>query len=291
MIKKYVATLRPRHWIKNVFILAPAFFALKLGDSRLIMEHLIVFIQFSLIAGAAYTFNDILDYNQDVNNPKKMNRPIINGSLSKKNGFIFFVVLTVIVFCSAAFFNMAIFYVLFIYWLLNIFYSLKLKRLVIIDVFILAFGFILRILAGSILIQIDLSQWIVNATFLIALFLGFAKRRAEIKNLKQDAQNPRNVLKQYSIPLLDNVNSIIVGLIIINYIFYCISADIISKYQTSHLSYTVIFVLYGFLRYFYLIHIEDKCDNPTDIFFTDKPTMINILLWIIAFLTIVTLKL
>jgi 4-hydroxybenzoate polyprenyltransferase len=168
------------------------------------------------------------------------------------------------------------------YFLLNIGYSLYLKSIVIIDVVTIAAGFVLRVLGGAVIISVTASQWLILCTILLALFIGFSKRRHELVLLKDAATNHRNVLKHYSPYFLDQMIAVVTASTVICYALYTMSKDTIEKIGTSKLIYTIPFVLYGIFRYLYLVHQKEEGGSPTEIMFTDKPMLINVSLWVVT---------
>lgn len=168
------------------------------------------------------------------------------------------------------------------YFLLNIGYSLYLKSIVIIDVVTIAAGFVLRVLGGAVIISVAASQWLILCTILLALFLGFSKRRHELVLLEDSATNHRKVLEHYSPYFLDQMIAVVTASTVICYALYAMSKDTIEKLGTSKLIYTIPFVLYGIFRYLYLVHQKEKGGSPTEIMFTDKPMIINICLWVVS---------
>jgi 4-hydroxybenzoate polyprenyltransferase len=177
-----------------------------------------------------------------------------------------------------------------VYFLLNIGYSLYLKSIVIIDVITIAAGFVLRVLGGAAVISVTASQWLVLCTILLALFLGFSKRRHELILLEDDAAGHRSVLEHYSTYFLDQMISVVTASTVICYALYTMSRDTVEKLGTSKLIYTIPFVLYGIFRYLYLVHQKEKGGSPTEVMLTDKPIIINVSLWVITVIVFIHSK-
>ncbi len=238
------------------------------------------FFFFSFAASGMYIFNDIIDIQQDRLHPIKSKRPLPAGKLSvpvaRTASILLILVGVVSSFLLERDFGIAV----TSYVVLNVLYSLKLKEVVILDVMTIAAGFVLRVVAGALLIGVPTSEWLIICTILLSLFLGFSKRRHEITILEEQANTHREVLKQYSPYFLDQMISIVTASTVMSYTLYTISDETVKKFNTNLLIYTVPFVLYGIFRYLYLIHRKEEGGNPTKIALTDVPLLVNIILWI-----------
>lgn len=250
------------------------------------------FMTFCGLSGCVYILNDLIDLSKDRLHPVKSLRPLPSGQLSVKDAkasllLILIICLFVAWKISGLFFGVALGY-----FMLNLAYSFKLKKVVILDVMCIALGFVLRAIAGvgtlkTLSPEIYISHWLILATFMLAMFLGLTKRRQEIINHEENAAKQRCVLADYSPEFIDQMTSILATVAIITYTFYTVSSDTIAKFGTTNLVYTVPIVLYGILRYLYLIHQENEGENPTDLIINDKPLLVCGITWVIAAVTIV----
>ena len=274
--------MRPQQWIKNLFLFAALIFS---GHLRNISDALLTvqgFILFSLAASAVYIFNDIADIEQDKLHPTKSLRAIPSGKLSVQTATVVATMLFVFSIIGAFFLNMKFGMALLLYLLINVLYSYKLKHVVIIDVMTISAGFVLRVVAGAFLIGVPTSEWLLICTVLLSLFLGFSKRRHEITILESQANDHRTVLAHYSPYFLDQMIGIVTASTVMSYALYTISDETVKKFGTSDLIFTVPFVLYGIFRYLYLVHKKEEGGNPTKLALTDRPLLINIILWIVT---------
>ena len=289
MIKNLLISMRPKQWVKNVFIFAPMIFSLHMFQLDFIKRSLLAFFLFSLVNGGIYIFNDILDREKDRQHPEKKNRPIAAGRLSIASAGIFAAVLLAGVLLLTASFNLEFFYISLFYVFLNILYSLLLKSMVIIDIMVIALGFVLRVMVGAAVNQLVLSPWILISTFLLAIFLALIKRRQEL--LKIQNLNPekvtRRTLLSYNVNLLDQMISISTATTLISYIMYVLSPDVQQKFHTVKLFYTVPFVIFGIFRYLFLSYAKGEGESPSEIIYSDLPFTINIILWVSVFILLV----
>ena len=276
------ASMRIQQWIKNLFIFAALIFSANLFNIPDLLITLEGFFIFCLAASGVYLFNDIVDIEKDKLHPLKSKRALPSGKLSVKSAIIASAFLLFIgVFVSFQLkFEFGL--VLLAYILINIWYTYQLKRVVILDVMTIAAGFVLRVIAGAVLIGVPTSEWLIICTILLSLFLGFSKRRHEIKILENEANTHRSVLQHYSPYFLDQMIGIVTATTVMSYALYTISEETVHKFGTKHLIYTVPFVLYGIFRYLYLVHKKDEGGDPTRLALTDLPLLFNIVLWIIT---------
>lgn len=281
-------SLRPRQWIKNVFILAPVIFADHLFHLPFLTRTATAVFLFSLLNGAVYLLNDIVDRERDRLHPQKCRRPVAAGLLSVKKAlsaavFLFFVVLSAIYLFDRLFFAIALLYVL-----LNLLYSLLLRNVVICDIVIIALGFVLRVLIGGTVNDIWLSPWIMIMTFLLAIFLGLMKRRAEVVKMSGKAEKgqTRSTLGDYNLSLLDQMISVATATTLISYTMYVMSPEIQLKFGTDKLFTTVPFVVFGIFRYLFLAYTRNRGENPAEVIYSDLPFTLNLLLWAAVFLAV-----
>jgi 4-hydroxybenzoate polyprenyltransferase len=289
MIKNLLISMRPKQWIKNVFIFAPMIFSLHMFQPDFIKRSLLAFFLFSLITGGIYIFNDILDREKDRAHPEKKNRPIAAGRLAIASAVIFATVLLASVLLLIATINREFLYISLFYIFINVLYSLFLKSMVIIDVMVIALGFVLRVMVGAAVNQLVLYPWILISTFLLAIFLALIKRRQELKKIQN--LNPEKITRKtlliYNISMLDQMISISTATTLISYIMYVLSPDVQQKFHTDKLFYTVPFVIFGIFRYLFLSYAKGEGESPSEIIYTDLPFTINIILWVSVFIFLV----
>jgi 4-hydroxybenzoate polyprenyltransferase len=280
--------LRPQQWIKNLFIFLPLIFGKKLLDFPENFYTIIAFCLFSLTASVIYIINDIADIERDKIHPMKRLRPIPSGKVSIKKAYFVAAILSVFVLPLAFALNSMFGLILIIYIALNLLYSKFFKDAIIIDVFCIAFFFLLRIIAGSITANVSMSHWMIFMIALLALFLGFNKRRQEIILLSKKAGNHREVLKKYSIYFIDQISSIITASLVVVYMLYVVDTRTVSFFGTSNLMYTIPFVYYGIFRYMYILHGRRWQEgDPTRIVLKDKKMQLNIMLWIAVCIAVI----
>jgi len=287
MIKHILISMRPKQWTKNILIFAGIIFAEKLFCSEDLIRVVFAFVLFSLSSGGMYIINDIIDRKSDMVHPNKKNRPVASGALSIPIAWVSSLLLILLSLFLSYFLSKEFLLVLTIYLILMFLYSIYLKRIVLIDIMSIAFGFILRTFAGCVVIVVSLSPWLFMCTLLLALFIAASKRRQEIISLGSDAKEHRISLSGYSSQLIDQIVVIVTACTLIAYTLYTLSPQTIEKFGGYGLVFTVPFVLYGIMRYFYLIHQEGKGDSPDRIFIEDKPLFIDILLWILSVIFII----
>lgn len=272
--------MRPQQWIKNLFIFAALVFSGHLYSSADFTRTIAGFALFSIAASGIYLFNDITDLGRDRLHPVKSRRPLPSGRLRVPTAWTASGVLAAGSLAGAWLLEPAFAGILLTYVALNVLYSLVLKNVVILDVMTIAAGFVLRVLAGAAIISVPTSEWLIICTVLLSLFLGFSKRRHELTMLDASADNHREVLQHYSPYFLDQMIGIVTASTVMSYILYTISEDTIAKFGTKNLIYTVPFVLYGIFRYLYLVHKRDEGGDPTRLALTDRPLLLNTILWI-----------
>ena len=279
MISPYLRLLRPHHWVKNGFVLAPLIFADLLLDIPSLIQELSAFAVFCLVTSAVYAFNDIFDREQDRKHPTKKNRPVASGVVSvPAAAALGTVLMTAGIFGSFTIGRTFLVWVVF-YILLQFGYNIALKNIVILDILTIAMGFVIRAVAGSIAIDVEISPWLILCTLLIALFLGFAKRRQEIVLMGTGAQEHRSILGEYSVPLLDQLIGIVTAATIVCYAIYTLTPEVTQRLGSKYLILTLPFVLYGIFRYLYLVHIHEKGGSPTRDLLSDAPLLLSIVLW------------
>ncbi len=274
--------MRLQQWIKNFFLFAALVFAGHLRIADDVIKTAVGFLLFSFVASSVYIFNDIIDLEKDKEHPIKSKRPLPSGKLQVSAAFTVSIALAFTGLLVGWIVNVEFGAILLIYIIINIIYSLKLKETVILDVMTIAAGFVLRVVAGAVLISVPTSEWLIICTVLLSLFLGFSKRRHELTILESHANTHRAVLQHYSPYFLDQMIGIVTASTVMSYTLYTISEDTVMKFGTKHLIYTVPFVLYGIFRYLYLVHKKEEGGNPTKIALTDRPLLINLVLWFLT---------
>jgi len=281
------ATLRPQQWVKNFVLFAGLIFSQNLGSLDLVLKTLAGFALFCLLSSSAYILNDILDVESDRKHPLKSTRPIARGEIKISSAFFLFITLALISLGLSAWLSPLFALTALIYFTLNLVYSVYLKHVVIIDVMCIALGFVIRAVAGAVLIGVEISAWLVVCTTLLALFLGFGKRRHELLLLETQATDHRKILSEYSPYFLDQMISVVTASTVVAYAFYTLSPEVEIKLGTGHMDLTIPFVLYGVFRYLYLIHQKEGGGSPTRMLLNDKPILVNIILWLVAVILIV----
>ncbi len=289
-LRAILRSMRPAQWTKNFFVFAALIFAQKFFSVPLLLKSLAAFLVFCLISGGLYIFNDLRDREEDQAHPKKSQRPIARGDLSSTAALATFLVLSAGSFALAFFLNRNFFIAVLVYFVLQVAYSLKLKQVVILDIFIIAAGFVIRVVAGGLVIAVPISSWLLICTTLLALFLAMSKRRHELVLLEDKATDHRPILKEYSAYLLDQMIAVVTASTLIAYCLYTISAETVEKFGTEHLVWTSAFVLYGIFRYLYLVHQQGKGGSPEELVLRDKPLLLNIVLWIGTVILIIYLR-
>ena len=242
---------------------------------------------FCLIASAQYIFNDIRDLEEDRLHPVKSKRPLASGRLKTGPAVLSCVLIAVLGLAVAATVNRGFLIISAAYLVLQVLYSLRLKHVVILDVFVIAAGFVIRVVAGGLAIKVAISSWLLICTMLLALFLALGKRRHEIVLLEGNATDHRPILKEYNTAFLDQMISVVTASTLIAYCLYTISEETVAKFGTRKLIYTVPFVLYGIFRYLYLIHLKAEGGSPESLIIKDKPLLLDLFLWIAAAVLII----
>ncbi len=274
MLKAIIKTMRPKQWTKNVFVFAALIFDRKLGYPDLFLVTLAGFILFSILSSTVYIINDIADVNADRNHPKKKNRPIASGALPIKVAVVVAVLLIGTTLTLSYVLSPSFFVISLMYFVLFLAYSFFLKHVPLIDVMIIAAGFVLRVAAGVSLIQVErFSPWMYVVTTLLALYIGFGKRRAEIVLLNEDANSHRRVLDGYSVQFLDQLITIVSSTTIISYSLYTFSAANLPQNHAMML--TIPIVVYGIFRYLFLIQIKGEGGAPDELLLSDLPLMLT----------------
>lgn len=298
-MKQYIKLIRPKDWAKNTFMFIPIFFAGIMFDKEkfnieMYKDLLLGFLCFCLVASSIYIINDYRDIEDDRKHPVKRNRPLASGAVSKINAILICILFLAVGFTTAYFIRDKFLFVIGIYFLLNLGYSFGLKNISILDIFIIATGFVLRIKGGAVIaakyFEIDLSAWLTIMVFLLALFMAMAKRRDDVLLKASSGMDMRKSVKGYNLEFINNALALICAVIIVSYFMYTMSDDIQIRLGTHRLYYTCLFVLAGVFRYLQLIFVQQDSQSPTKILYKDRFIQISILLWIISFYMILYVK-
>ena len=288
MILNYLKLVRVPQWIKNFFVFVPLLFSQHLFDVDYFVTTLFAFAVFCLTSSLIYVINDIIDIEADKAHPTKKNRPLPAGLISKKSALIVAIVLTAVIASLLPQFNKEFIYFVTAFVLLNLLYSFWFKHIVILDVFSIAAGFSIRVLAGAVVISVPISSWLILTTMFISLFLGVMKRHSELILVAENENAPsRKVLSQYSLNFADQMATVAAAGVIICYALYTVSERTVSAFGTENLIYTTPFVVYGIFRFMYLEYISNKGDNTTKIVFTDLQIILTVLIYTITTVLII----
>lgn len=283
-----IVALRPKHWVKNVFVFAPVVFGHRVTDPQALLSTAAVFGLFCMLSSAVYLINDIADREKDRQHPVKRMRPIAAGSLSVLVAAVLAALLAATALLLAFGLNRQFALIALGYLVLNLAYSFILKNVVILDVMVVSSGFLLRVWAGAVAIGVIMSHWLVLCTALIALFLGFVKRRQEISTYTESTDQ-RPILSEYSLPFLDQLIAILTSTTLLAYMLYAFSPEVAEKLGTRWMGLTLPFVLYGMFRYLYLVHQRGEGESPTSIVLKDKPLILAVFLWGLTVLAVLYL--
>ena len=290
-IKPIIQLIRPEQWIKNLFIFLPLFFGGQFLNFQMLLSCCISFFAFSFAASSIYCFNDIFDAKTDREHPSKCNRPVAAGIISKKLAYIIMAVTLLISLTIILLFGNETKYevtgFIFLYYSLNIVYTVILKKIPIIDVMIISTGFVLRIFVGGISTGIELSEWIIIMTFLLALLLAFAKRRDDVVIYEKTGIVTRKNTNRYNLSFMNQILSVISAVTIIAYIMYTLSPDITKQFSSRYVYLTSFFVIAGIIRYLQITTVDLKSENPAKILYRDLFLQFCIIGWISTFFFII----
>lgn len=287
-MKHIVTLLRPRQWVKNLFLFAPLIFSKHLFEEGYFLTTLAGFFSFCLLSSGVYVVNDIFDREADKSHPVKRNRPIAADLVSVNAGYVTAAILILLAAGIASSLNSAFQFAAGLYLLLNLSYSVRLKHVILLDVFIIAAGFMLRVLAGAFVIEVEVSHWLVLCTLFISLFLALSKRRGELLLERVTGEvSGREVLKEYDTAFADQMITISASGMAISYALYTVAERTVTIFKTENLIFTTVFVLFGIFRYLYLLKKKSTEDNPTLILVTDPVMMVNVAAWFVACVVII----
>jgi prenyltransferase, ubiA family len=289
-MKNLIRLIRPHQWVKNLVVLLPVFFGGALLHIESVYAGLVTALCFSFAASSIYCLNDIVDVDDDRRHPVKCHRPLASGAISITQGYILMLSMFVLSMLSTFLLRQSQLEtasVILFYWLLNIAYCLKLKQYAIIDVCVVSFGFVLRILAGGYATSIHLSKWIVLMTFLLMLFLSFAKRRDDVVRMNETGHAPRQNTIRYNLTFINQAITITSSVTLVCYIMYTVSPETIHNFHTDYLYLTSVFVLVGLLRYIQIAVVDKRSGDPTKVMLHDRFMQFVVLAFGLAFLFII----
>lgn len=282
-----VEALRPAQWVKNGFIFAALIFSRSVLDWQRTTLVVLAAATFCLISSAAYLLNDILDAPEDRQHPLKRLRPVASGRLSARTAGLVAAPLAMIALAGAWALDREFFLVVATYASVNLFYSLFLKHVMLVDIFVIAAGFVLRVLGGGVVIHVEISAWLIVCTTLLALFLALTKRRHELVLLGENASDHRSSLANYSPYFLDQLIAVVTASTLMSYSLYTLSEDVAVKFPGKRLELTIPFVLFGIFRYLYLVHQNQEGGNPTRLLLTDRVLLSVVLFWAASVILII----
>jgi len=284
-----VESLRPQQWVKNGFVFAALIFSRSITDWHRNGRVAAGAFLFCLMSSAVYLLNDMLDVREDRIHPLKKMRPLASGRLGVGTASIVAIVLATLSLYGAWLLDHTFFIILVAYALINVLYSWALKRIVLLDVFVISAGFVLRVVSGGVIIHVEISPWLVVCATLLALFLALSKRRHELVVLGKEAGDHRSILARYSPYFLDQLIGIVTASTVMSYALYTLSSDVQMKFPGKRLDFTIPFVLFGIFRYLYLVHQNEEGGNPTRLFLTDRVLLSVVLFWAASVIFIIYL--
>lgn len=298
-MKDIIRLVRPKQWLKNVFVLIPVFFGGRLSDVHDLLATAFAFVTFSFAASSIYCFNDIIDADADRRHPVKCSRPVARGAVTMRQAYMLMAQMILLALCVVLCGRyLSVFTpsqalrvggVIAGYWLLNLAYCAWLKKYAIVDVSVIAFGFVLRVLAGGFATDIIPSRWLVLMTFLLTLFLSLAKRRDDVLRMNATGEAPRTNTIRYNLTFINQAITITASITTVCYIMYTVSPEVIARFQTEYLYLTTCFVILGLLRYIQITVVDEQSGDPTKIMLRDRFMQAVVVLWAISFAIIIYL--
>ncbi len=281
IIKNYIILIRPYQWVKNIILFAGLIFGKKLNDPEAILRAVSAFFLFSFIASCQYVINDYIDRKEDAMHPEKKHRPLASGAIEPNTALF----TTVIVFSFSLTLSYAIspifFYLVGFYFFFNLLYSIYLKHIVILDVMSISIGFVVRAIAGAVVVNVDFSHWLLLCTFMLSLYWGFGKRRGELILLNDSARHHRKILHEYSVVYLDLMLAVTATMTLMSYVLYTVSPSTAQNLGTDKMIYTIPIVVYAIFRSLYIIYIKNLGHNPTKAILTDLSVLLSGFFWLV----------
>ena len=286
--------IRPQQWLKNVFVMIPMFFGGSLLDPGDIRASVLTFMAYSFVASSVYCFNDINDVEADRRHPVKCRRPLASGAVSMGTAWVLMALMLVVAAAFTAMLDdrehvLKVGGVLLFYYIMNLAYCAKLKQYAIVDVCVVAFGFVLRVLAGGFATDIVPSKWLVLMTFLLTLFLSFAKRRDDVLRMNETGEPPRKNTIRYNLTFINQAITVSASVTLVCYIMYTVSPEVVARFGSDMLYLTSVFVLLGLLRYMQITVVDKKSGDPTKMVLHDRFTQLVVAAWALTFLVIIYL--
>jgi 4-hydroxybenzoate polyprenyltransferase len=279
-VSKYFILLRPRQWFKNIFVFAGLLFSREFNDPTAVVASLYAFSIFCVLSSGVYVLNDILDFKEDRVHPLKSKRPIAAGEVARSTGMIIASLCFILALAGSYLVNTEFFFICIVYGIMMILYSTIVKHIIILDVLFVALGYVLRAIAGAVVIQVVISSWLLLCSLLLALLIVIAKRRNELEVLgAENAKVHRKTLARYPVTLLNQMIAIVSAACIVSYCLYTLAPETVTKFNTRNLIFTVPFVLYGIFRYLYLT-FHNKTRSPDQVIVTDIPLLICLVGWV-----------
>ncbi len=287
----YLKLLRPKDWVKNLFLFVPSFFAQKFFDADINLQLVGGFFAFSFLASSIYIINDYRDIEDDRKHPVKRNRPLALGTVNKNSALGLSLILLIAGALLGYFLDNSgkFLFILSIYYLLNLCYSFGLKNMSILDILIVASGFVLRVKGGAIIADVNTTEWFTIMTFLLALFMAIAKRRDDVVLKISTGTEMRRSMKGYTLEFMNTLLALFCAILIVSYINYTVSATAYEKFG-HRLYYTSLFVIAGVMRYLQITFVRNKAGSPTEILFNDRFIQVTLLLWAASFFVILYLR-
>ncbi len=283
MMLQYIQLIRVKQWVKNFFVAIPAFFAETLFEQPVLIPVLLGMLSFSLISSTVYIINDYADRENDRKHPEKCKRPLASGAISPTAAFVLMGVLLATALGLAFFINLYFLYIIGGYFVLNIAYSFFLKNIAIVDIIIIASGFLLRVFGGAFIADVVVSKWLVLMTFLLALFLGLAKRRDDLVLFNQTGKEMRSSIKHYSIEFINVSLVFMASIIVVTYIMYTVSEEVVQRIGNDLVYLTSFFVIVGLLRYLQITIVKTQSSSPTQVIYSDVLLQLIVVGWFATF--------
>lgn len=287
-LQEYIRLIRPHQWLKNLFVFLPLFFSGNMTNWGMLLPTIYAAMSFAFISSSIYCLNDIIDVETDKQHPEKRNRPIAKGSVSLQEAYTLMILMCLLAYGVLFLLglNGKSILVIFIYFVLNILYCVNLKQIPLVDIFIVSSGFVLRIILGGLVCNIELSQWIILMTFLLSLFLAISKRLDDIRIYNEKKILIRKNISHYNVEYIQLTLSIIASVTIVCYIMYTVDVDVVSRIDNHYLYLSSLLVILGVLRFLQIAIVEKQCCSPTKILMKDKFIQICIVTWGIFFLVL-----
>lgn len=282
-IKNYIALLRVHQYLKNVFILLPPFFGGKLAEPDVLAGAALAFLAFSFVASSVYVLNDFYDAEEDRKHPQKKHRPIASGKVGGKEAALLGLLLLSSGIALSFLLGPEVFCLVVFYLVLNAAYTVRIKHVAIVDVTCVAVFYVIRLFVGSVVTGVTLSMWIIMMTFLLAVFIALAKRRADLLLYLDSGERTRKVLDGYNIEFLNSSMVVMAAVVIVSYIMYAVSPEVIGRVNTDKMYFTVVFVIIGVMRYMQISFVEKSAGSPTEVLLKDRFLQLSILGWLVTF--------